>query len=75
MITTEIGRNALHIWQLMNDGSTWTHDQLQQATKMSNREIDTAIGWLAREDTLEIIPAPLTNEDSYKARQFWEIWN
>jgi hypothetical protein len=71
MDTNTIARNAIRIWQLMNDGTTWCYNKLKQVSKLSDREINAALGWLAREDTLEIVPNPSTNEDAYKVRHFW----
>lgn len=73
MSIDSISRNATNLWQLMNDGSTWTYHKLKQATRLSDREIDTALGWLAREDTLEIIADSISNEETYKVRHFWEL--
>ncbi len=70
MDTNTIARNAIRIWQLMNDGTTWCYNKLKQVSKLSDREINAALGWLAREDTLEIVPNPSTNEDAYKVRHF-----
>ncbi len=67
-----IATNAMRIWHLMNNGATWCYDMLKQATALSDREINAAIGWLAREDTVEIIADPITQKDSYKVRRFWE---
>lgn len=67
-----ISRNAARIWQLMNDGTTWVYAKLKQATGLSDREINAALGWLMREDTIEIEPDPVTFEDTYKVRHFWE---
>lgn len=68
-----IAKNALRIWQLMNDGTTWCYNKIKSVSQLSDREINTALGWLAREDTLEIIPDPVTKEDSYKVRHFWDM--
>lgn len=67
-----IATNATRIWQLMNDGATWCFDTLKRATGLSGRELNAAIGWLAREDSVEILPDPETKEDTYKVRHFWE---
>lgn len=66
-----IAKNALHIWQLMNNGTIWCYEKIKQATKLSDREINAALGWLAREDTVEILSDPVTQEDTYKVRHFW----
>lgn len=62
----------MRIWQLMNNGTTWCYDKLKRATELSDREINAALGWLAREDTVEILPDPVTQEDTYKVRHYWE---
>lgn len=73
MDTTLIARNAVRLWHLMNDGTTWCYSKLRQASQLSDRDINAAIGWLAREDTVEIIQDPVSKEESYKIRQFWEM--
>lgn len=73
MSIDSISRNATNLWQLMNEGSTWTYHKLKQTTRLSDREIDTALGWLAREDTLEIIADSISDEETYKVRHFWEL--
>ena len=72
MDTNLIARNAMRIWQLMNNGTTWCYDKLKRATELSDREINAALGWLAWEDTVEILPDPVTQEDTYKVRHYWE---
>ena len=72
MDTNLIARNAMRIWQLMNNGTTRCYDKLKRATELSDREINAALGWLAREDTVEILPDPVTQEDTYKVRHYWE---
>ena len=73
MTTDIISRNALRLWQIMNDGAAWRYDRLRQVSQLSDREIDTAIGWLAREDTVEIALDPESDVESYRIRRFWEI--
>lgn len=72
MDTKVIAKNAMRMWQIMNNDTTWCYDSLKSTLKMSDREINAALGWLAREDTVEILPDPVTNEDTYKVRHFWE---
>ncbi len=72
MDTNLIARNAMRICQLMTNGTTWCYDKLKRATELSDREINAALGWLAREDTVEILPDPVTQEDTYKVRHYWE---
>lgn len=68
-----IAKNAMRIWHLMNDGTTWCYNKLRQVSQLSDREINAAIGWLAREDTVEILQDPESNEELYRIRHFWEM--
>lgn len=67
-----IAKNAMELWQMMNDGTVWCYKKLKELSRLSDREIDFALGWLIREDSLEIKADPLTMEDTYKVRHFWE---
>lgn len=71
MTIETIGRNALRLWQIMNDGTVWCYNKLRQVSQMSDREINAALGWLAREDTLEVVRDPASSEESYRIRHFW----
>ena len=73
MSTGSIGRNATRIWKLMNNGAVWSYEQIKHSVNLSDREINAAIGWLAREDTLEIIQDPATLEETYRVRHFWDM--
>lgn len=73
MSTDSIGHNAIRLWQLMNDDTTWCYNKIRQAIKLSDREINAAIGWLAREDTIEIITDPVSDEETYRVRHFWDM--
>lgn len=72
MTTDTISRNAVRLWQIMNDGTTWCYDRLRQVSQLSDREINTALGWLAREDTVEITQDSESAEEAYRIRHFWE---
>lgn len=73
MTTDSIHSSATRLWQLMNDGTTWCYNKIRQATRLSDREINAALGWLAREDSLEIITNPISGEETYRVRHFWEM--
>lgn len=75
MTTDSIHSSATRLWHLMNDGTTWSYDNIRQSSHMSDREIDTALGWLAREDTLEISADSVTGKEYYRIRHFWETDN
>lgn len=58
-ITEKIGENAGKIWSALNSKGypcgkpSWvTIAQVIRDTKLTRREIDTAMGWLARENKL-----------------------
>lgn len=73
MDTDVIAKNALRLWQIMNDGTTWCYKKLRQVSQLSDREINAALGWLAREDTVEILKDPQSEDDLYRIRHFWEM--
>lgn len=49
-----IGANAGIIWNLLNDYQKWDIPKLCQASGLTDKEVYTAIGWLARENKIEI---------------------
>ena len=49
-----IGTNAGIVWNLLNNSQKWSITQLKQASGLSEKEIYAAIGWLARENKIEI---------------------
>ena len=49
-----IGTNAGIVWNLLNNSQKWSVAQLKEASGLSEREIYAAIGWLARENKIEI---------------------
>lgn len=49
-----IGTNAGIIWSLLNDYQKWDIPKLCKASGLSEKEVYTAIGWLARENKIEI---------------------
>lgn len=51
----QIGVNAGKIWKLLSsDNGRWTYNDIKKATGLSDREMNTAIGWLARENKIEL---------------------
>lgn len=50
----EIGKNAGTVWQLLSDHRDWSYGELKQACGLRDRELNAAIGWLAREGKIEI---------------------
>ena len=50
-----IGESAGIIWDLLQSESRkWDYQEIKQATGLSDRIINAAIGWLAREGKLSI---------------------
>ena len=45
-----IGNNAGIGWELLNNGNRWSYDELKKASGLTDRDLNAAIGWLARED-------------------------
>lgn len=50
----DIGTNAGIIWNLISDKQNWTAEQIGKETGLSMKEVYCAIGWLARENKIEI---------------------
>ena len=49
----QIGLNAGIVWHLLNNNERWTYCKLKEASGLSERDLDAAIGWLAREDKID----------------------
>ena len=47
-----IGKNAGIIWNILNDGQKWSYEDLKKTANLSDRDLNAAIGWLAREDKI-----------------------
>ena len=51
----EIGENAGIVWRLLNGNNRqWEYSEIKEATGLSNRELNAAIGWLAREGKIQV---------------------
>ena len=48
-----IGLNAGKVWQLLNNNKRWSYSELKEAVGLSDRDLNAAIGWLAREDKID----------------------
>ncbi len=51
----EIGMSAGKLWHLLSDNNKWNFEDLKKASDLSDIELAAAMGWLAREDKIEII--------------------
>ena len=40
-------------WQLLNNNKRWSYSELKDAVGLSDRDLNAAIGWLAREDKID----------------------
>ena len=58
MNTETIGSWAGALWVALNEANSLGIKQLKKATKLKEKEIYAALGWLAREDKVTIAPDP-----------------
>ncbi len=58
MNTEEIGNYAGQVWQALNVADALGVKQLKKITKLKDKEVYAALGWLARENKLVIAPDP-----------------
>lgn len=54
MTKGSIGLNAGAIWNLLSDGQHWSFEALRAKSALTDADIWSAIGWLARENKIEI---------------------
>ena len=66
-----IGMNAGIIWNLLNDYQKWDIPKLCEASGLSEKEVYTAIGWLARENKIEIEHSIDSNEQFYLVVEYY----
>ena len=49
-----IGANAGIVWRTISvSGRPWKYEELKRETKLTDRDLNAAIGWLARENKIE----------------------
>lgn len=53
MDKNQIGTNAGIVWNVLKDNSHWTYEDLKTTSGLSDRDLNAAIGWLAREDKID----------------------
>jgi hypothetical protein len=56
-IQSDIGGTAGKVWQALSDEGPHTVVQLKKKLKVSNELLFFALGWLAREDKIDMVPA------------------
>lgn len=49
----QIGTNAGIVWRILSDNSHWDYEKLKEVSGLSDRDLNAAIGWLAREDKID----------------------
>ena len=49
----QIGENAGLVWSKLKDNKHWEYEELKQVTGLTDRDLNAAIGWLAREDKID----------------------
>ena len=55
MNVQSIGENAGIVWRVLaSEHREWSYSEVKTATGLSDRELNAAIGWLAREGKLGI---------------------
>lgn len=59
-----IGLAAGQIWQVLNDADAMGVKQLKRVTKLKDKEVFAALGWLAREGKVVI------NQDPEDAKEY-----
>ena len=45
--------NAGIVWKVRSDNAHWEDDNLKKESGLSDRDLNAAIGWLAREDKID----------------------
>ncbi len=58
MNTETIGTWAGLVWNALNEADVLDNKQIKKMTKLKDKELFAAIGWLAREDKLNIQTNP-----------------
>lgn len=58
MNTEVIGTYAGTVWVALNDANALGVKQLKKITKLKDKEVFAALGWLAREGKVSIEPDP-----------------
>lgn len=53
-----IGTNAGSVWVALNGADALGIKQIKKITKLKDKEVYAALGWLAREDKIVIAPDP-----------------
>ncbi|WP_177603650.1 winged helix-turn-helix domain-containing protein [uncultured Phocaeicola sp.] len=60
-----IGTHAGTVWRLLSNQKKWSYNELKSASGLADRELNAAIGWLAREGKIEIESGNKPGDDIY----------
>ncbi|MFV0468164.1 MAG: winged helix-turn-helix domain-containing protein [Dysgonomonas sp.] len=52
-----IGANAGIVWEFLNENGNKTIKEIKAATKLTEKDLYAALGWLAREEKIELTKA------------------
>ncbi len=63
MNTETIGMYAGSVWVALNNANALGVKQIKKMTKLKDKEVYAALGWLAREGKIEIAPSPEDEKD------------
>ncbi len=63
MNTETIGANAGTVWVALNTADALGIKQLKKITKLKDKEVYSALGWLAREGKVAINPDPADEKE------------
>lgn len=63
MNTETIGTWAGEVWNALNENGELNLKQLKKATKLKDKEVFAAIGWLAREGKVNVAENPADAKD------------
>lgn len=53
MDKNSIGENAGLVWRLLDNNQHWEYGELKKVSGLSDRDLNAAIGWLARENKIQ----------------------
>ena len=67
----DIGTNAGIIWNLISDKQNCTAEQICKETGLSMKEVYCAIGWLARENKIEINNSEDSEDEFYLLIEYY----
>lgn len=67
-----IGLAAGNVWQILSDRKTHTFKQLANETNLSPIDLSSAIGWLSRENKIEIFTK--NGEEAFQLSYFEQFY-